>query len=203
MSGRLFYVMGPSGAGKDSLLKAVKPLLYGLPVAFVRRYITRSSAQGEWHIPVTRTRFARMEEEGAFALTWFSHGCSYGIAKSIDCALAHGIFPVVNGSREALPRAQHHYPDLVPFLIDVDPAILRSRLEGRGRESGADIEERLQRAFMPLPPVPGMMPCLHIDNSGSLEDAALHMARLMQHFMQETGLKEPALPGRIVPGRVI
>lgn len=203
MSGRLFYVMGPSGAGKDSLLKAVKPLLCGLPVAFVRRYITRSSDKGEWHIPVSRTRFARMEEEGAFALTWYSHGCSYGIAGSTDLALAHGIFLVVNGSREALPRAVQHYPNLVPFLIDVDPSVLRSRIEGRGRESGKDIEERLQRAFMPLPPVPGMMPCLHIDNSGSLEDAALHMARLMQHFMQETGLKEPALPRRIVPGRVI
>ena len=171
MQASLIYVMGPSGAGKDSLLSATKTLLQGAPVAFVRRYITRPAARGEWHIPVSEERFAHLEEDGAFSLTWHSHGLFYGIPASAGLALANGITLVVNGSREALGRAFSCYPTLVP------------RLEGRGRENGAALEERLARASMPLPEVSGMPAPLRIDNSGSLDAAAATFAKMIRDLM--------------------
>lgn len=183
MQASLIYVMGPSGAGKDSLLSATKTLLQGAPVAFVRRYITRPAARGEWHIPVSEERFAHLEEDGAFSLTWHSHGLFYGIPASAGLALANGITLVVNGSREALGRAFSCYPTLVPVLVDVKLDVLRTRLEGRGRESGAALEERLARASMPLPQVPGMPTPLRIDNSGSLNDAAATFAKMVRALM--------------------
>ena len=47
MSGRLVYVMGPSGAGKDSLLSFARSALADEPVVFAHRYITRPAGQGE------------------------------------------------------------------------------------------------------------------------------------------------------------
>lgn len=176
----LLYVMGPSGAGKDSLLQGVRPLLADLPVAFVRRYITRPAGRGEWHIPLTRERFARLCQAGTFALTWESHGLCYGIAASADCALAHGITMVVNGSREALPRAVRRFPSLVPLCVDVHLDVLRARLAARGRENEQEMAERLARASLPLPEVPGMQPCLHLDNSGELATATLALADIIR-----------------------
>ena len=165
MQASLIYVMGPSGAGKDSLLSATKTLLQGAPVAFVRRYITRPAARGEWHIPVSEERFAHLEEDGAFSLAWHSHGLFYGIPASAGLALANGITLVVNGSR------------------DVKLDVLRTRLEGRGRENGAALEERLARASMPLPEVSGMPAPLRIDNSGSLDAAAATFAKMIRDLM--------------------
>ena len=84
-----------------------------------------------------------MEAQGRLAMRWSSHGCQYGIGRSIDGSLEHGICVIVNGSREYLPEALRRYPDLLPVLVEVEPAILRQRLLARGREQGKDLEERL------------------------------------------------------------
>ena len=147
MRGTLIYVMGPSGSGKDSLLSALRPRLRGLPVAFARRYISRPAcAGGEQHMALSAGSILSMEARGRLAMRWSSHGCQYGIGRSIDGSLEHGICVIVNGSREYLPEALRRYPDLLPVLVEVEPAILRQRLLARGREQGKDLEERLQRA---------------------------------------------------------
>ena len=65
--GRLVYVMGASGSGKDSLLQALRPRLRGRPVVFARRYITRPAAsRGERHIAVSPERFEVMAAAGSF-----------------------------------------------------------------------------------------------------------------------------------------
>ena len=56
-----------------------------------------------------------------------------------------GFHVVVNGSRQYLPVALQRYPDLVTIVIEADPDIIRRRLESRGRETAADIEQRVQR----------------------------------------------------------
>ena len=94
---------------------------------------------------------------------------------------------IVNGSREYLPEALRRYPDLLPVLVEVEPAILRQRLLARGREQGKDLEERLQRALAPLPAA-GLERL--IDNSGKLEAAVDGLENIVR----------AVLPVRSMPG---
>ncbi|MBK3444502.1 MULTISPECIES: phosphonate metabolism protein/1,5-bisphosphokinase (PRPP-forming) PhnN [Pseudomonas] len=146
MAGRLIYLIGPSGSGKDSLLDAARPRLVERGCRMVRRVITRSAeAVGEAAQGVSPEQFAAMEAEGAFALSWQANGLSYGIPKDIDDWLAAGDDVLVNGSRAHLAQTRERYPTLLVLLLTVDQAVLRQRLIARGRESLADIEERLAR----------------------------------------------------------
>ena len=173
MRGRLVYVMGPSGAGKDSLLDMLRHMFCGQPVAFPRRYITRpASAGGERHIPISPEQFRDLEKQGYFSLHWASHGFLYGIAASTDTVLESGVSLIVNGSRAAFPQALSRYPDLIPVLVTVPPEILRERLVMRGRESGEELEERLKAAFRPVPEENAVPFWIRLDNSGPLEQNA-------------------------------
>lgn len=84
MRGRLIYLIGPSGAGKDSLLDAARESLAGRGVRIARRVITRSAeAVGEAAHSVSPQEFERLEAQGAFALSWRANGLAYGDRKSV------------------------------------------------------------------------------------------------------------------------
>lgn len=147
--GRLIYVMGASGAGKDSVIgEAKRRLGHNVHVAFASRYITRpADAGGEVHIALRPQEFAEGRGSGFFALDWDSHGLSYGIGREIEGLMAAGMNVVVNGSREYLPIAARRYPTVLPVLIEVAMDVLRERLMARGREMPAAIDARLSRAM--------------------------------------------------------
>ncbi|UUJ41837.1 phosphonate metabolism protein/1,5-bisphosphokinase (PRPP-forming) PhnN [Pseudomonas extremaustralis] len=146
MAGRLIYLIGPSGSGKDSLLDAARQSLAERGCRIVRRVITRSAeAVGEAAHGVSPEQFAAMDANGAFALSWHANGLSYGIPREIDDWLAAGDDVLVNGSRAHLAQTCERYPTLLVLLLTVDQAVLRQRLVARGRESLADIEARLAR----------------------------------------------------------
>ncbi|MFG0722147.1 phosphonate metabolism protein/1,5-bisphosphokinase (PRPP-forming) PhnN [Pseudomonas sp. GLN_6] len=154
MSGRLIYLMGPSGSGKDSLLNAARERLAERGCVIARRVITRSAeAVGEDAIGVSPAEFDQQEAAGAFALSWRANGLAYGIPRQIDDWLAAGQDVLVNGSRGYLPQARERYPELLAILLQVDEAALRQRLQARGRESAEQIEARLARSreLQPLP----------------------------------------------------
>ncbi len=66
MKGRLIYLMGPSGSGKDSLIEAARTPLLALGCEVARRIITRSAqALGEDAIPVSREEFERRQRAGS------------------------------------------------------------------------------------------------------------------------------------------
>ena len=89
MTGRLFAVVGPSGAGKDTLMAAAAARVPALRLA--RRVITRpADAGGEDFDGVTEAAFQRRLAAGAFALHWQAHGLHYGIPAAIDQDLAAG-----------------------------------------------------------------------------------------------------------------
>ena len=147
MSGRLIYLMGPSGSGKDSLLNAARERLAERGCVIARRIITRSAeAVGEDAIGVSPAEFDQQEAAGAFALSWRANGLAYGIPRQIDDWLAVGQDVLVNGSRGYLPKARERYPELLAILLQVDEAALRQRLHARGRESAEQIEARLARS---------------------------------------------------------
>ncbi len=146
--GTLFYVVGASGAGKDSLLGYARERHGdGAPVLFAHRYITRPpGAGGEAHVALTPAEFATRKALGLFALDWESHGLCYGLGIEIDAWLRAGAHVVMNGSRAHLAQASRRHPTLRVVLIAVDPAILRTRLLARARESAAEIDSRVARA---------------------------------------------------------
>ncbi len=146
--GQLFYLMGASGVGKDSLLDYLRAHLPAdARVLLATRHITRPACVGgEDHIAITPEAFSDRLARGAFALHWRSHGFEYGIDRQIDDYLSRGWQVVVNGSRHYLNTARQRYPDLFPILISVSHDCLLERLQRRGRESSDQIERRLQRA---------------------------------------------------------
>lgn len=150
MTGRLFIVVGPSGAGKDTLLagaKAASPALH-----WARRVITRpETAGGEPFEGVSADTFKARLNAGDFALHWDAHGLQYGVPRSELAALAEGRDVLVNGSRAALPTAHASFPNLRVLRITAPSSVLADRLAARGRESRDEIADRLQRASYDLP----------------------------------------------------
>lgn len=186
MAGRLIYLIGPSGSGKDSLLDAAREPLAARGCRIVRRVITRSAeAKGEAAQAVSVEQFAHMQEQGAFALSWSANGLHYGIPREIDLWLAEGHDVLINGSRGHLPQARERYPDLLVVLLSVDQVVLRERLLARGRESAQEIEARLSRNaqfaddLLAAAGTANASSILLLDNSGALEQT---VARLLQRL---------------------
>jgi len=145
LRGTLFLVVGPSGAGKDSLIAGARKQL-STGFLFPRRAITRpEGSAGEDHIAVDRAAFERRERDGAFALSWRAHGHCYGIPVEIETALAAGTNVVVNVSREVVDAARTRLAPVRVIEVTAPPDVLRARLRARGRESQGEIAERLQQ----------------------------------------------------------
>ncbi len=167
--GTLYYVIGASGVGKDSLLNYVRPRLANTSTVIAHRYITRPvELTGENHIQLSVAEFLKRKHYHCFLFDWQSHGLYYGIGKEIEYWLSQGLNVVINGSRGYLDTALHIWPELQPILITVSLDTLQTRLEARGRETPEQIQERLQRAkaFSEL-----SHPALQkLSNDGSLEE---------------------------------
>ncbi len=149
-SGKLFYVIGPSGSGKDRLMKFARSRLVAVEkIIFAHRYITRPpEARGENHIYLGHEEFENRKNQGFFSMHWESHDLSYGIGCEIDLWLTNGYDVVVNGSRAYLSNAIKIYPEIQVILVSTSPEVLRNRLLRRNRETPEEIEERLRRASM-------------------------------------------------------
>lgn len=150
--GKLFFIVGPSGSGKDSLMTGVKSFLPPHEFMFARRVITRSVAiDTEDHDSCSESEFLEREKQGDFIITWQAHGLFYGLPSSLLVAINQGINVIANGSRNEIVSLQKKVPSLCVIEISAPSDILRSRLMARNRETPEDIERRLQRASLPLP----------------------------------------------------
>lgn len=145
--GRLVYVVGPSGAGKDSLLEWVRTRLPGdSSVRLACRTITRpANAGGESHRAATDAQFEDQLTRGEFALHWHANGHRYGIGREIEDWLSAGATVVVNGSREHLSAARSKFPQLEAVHVTAPDAVLQTRIARRGREKPREAAGRLAR----------------------------------------------------------
>ncbi|MGX7949676.1 phosphonate metabolism protein/1,5-bisphosphokinase (PRPP-forming) PhnN [Oleidesulfovibrio alaskensis] len=184
MTGPLFYVMGPSGAGKDTVLDAVRSRAECAGVLFARRYITRpASAGGERHMPLHPQEFDAMRHAGQFALHWQSHGLHYGIGIEIDGWLAQGHAVVVNGSRGYLEAALLRYPAMHPVLVTAPESLIAERLAQRGRETEAQIRRRLQHNCL-LADCGTGKDCAVIVNDSTVQAAAERFFSLLRPYLR-------------------
>jgi len=193
--GRLVLVVGPSGAGKDSVIDWVRARIESgcaaCEVRFARRTITRpAGAGGERHVAVDRAGFERLRTAGSFALDWSANGHSYGIGQEIRTWLAEGRTVVVSGSRGHLPEALRAFPDARVALITASREVLRQRLLARGREAHDEIEARLARADAFTLPA-GIAP-VEIRNDGLLETAGQSLMAMLGADAPASGETPPA-----------
>ena len=147
MNGPLVYVMGPSGAGKDSVMNRARTLLPSTaPVFFAHRYITRpADSGGENHVALSEAEFLLRREHGLFAFDWEAHGNHYAIGCEIEIWRKAGLTVVVSGSREHFLNAHGLDADTHPVLITAPAERLVERLAERGREDSGAAAKRLGR----------------------------------------------------------
>ncbi len=179
MKGRLLYVAGPSGAGKDSVIDYARSRLPpDANVLFARRTITRPPGPGEDHIPASAAEFETLLAAGAFALHWRANSLAYGIGRDILQWLESGRTVVVSGSRANLPEALVAFPELEVVLVTASAETLARRLAGRGREDAVSIRARLERA--PALALPEGVKTTEIRNDGDLPIAGGQLLSLLQ-----------------------
>ena len=168
MFGTLFLLVGPSGAGKDTLLDGARDMLEGEWFRFPRRVITRpAEAGGEDHEAATDTQFDNMKAQGAFLHHWSAHGLRYGIPADLAQNLAAGINVVVNTSRREIEAIGRKVPNALAICVSASPDVLAERLRARGRETEAEIERRLAHVVERRTKFKDIM---EIHNDGTVED---------------------------------
>jgi ribose 1,5-bisphosphokinase len=144
--GRLVLVVGPSGAGKDTLLDLARTAFRDdASIVFPRRVITRAAA-GEPHDTMDTDAFESAARAGAFALTWHAHDLRYGIPASIDADIHAGRTVVCNVSRTIVAQARERYAEVRVVLVTAPAEVLAARLAGRARGSDGDLARRLARS---------------------------------------------------------
>ena len=175
MMGKLLWLMGPSGSGKDSLLEVLRQQEHS-DLLVAHRYITRPASAGcENHIALSEQEFFTRAGRNLLALSWHANGLYYGVGVEIDLWLHAGFDVVVNGSRAHLAQAKARYASaLLPVCLQVSPDILRERLQARGRENGVEIAARLERAARYTP-----ADCHTLNNDGSLLQSVEQLLTLM------------------------
>ena len=152
MRGSFIFVVGPSGAGKDSLISGARQQLPPESFVFARRTITRrAGAPGEDHDSCTPEEFARREAAGEFLITWHAHNLQYGLPSNLLDELAAGRSVIANGSRNMIATLAARVPSLLVVEVTAPAHILHERLHGRGRETADDVARRLQRKVSPYP----------------------------------------------------
>jgi ribose 1,5-bisphosphokinase len=140
-------VVGPSGAGKDTLIDLARAARkHDASVIFARRVVTRAPSAAEAHDTMEADAFERAARAGAFALTWDAHDLRYGIPAAIDADIRAGRTVVCNVSRAIVADARKRYADVLVALVTAPPEVLAARLAARARGSDGDIARRLARS---------------------------------------------------------
>lgn len=176
--GAFVAVVGPSGAGKDSVINYVRERLEGRrDFVFPRRIITRDADRSEDHDTLSLEAFAARKARGGFALDWEAHGLSYGLPASIDDDIAEGRIVVVNTSRALIMTLAERYANLLVVSVSAHPDVIAERLARRGREDAATIAKRLSRMQLEE----GLRSdTILIENSGPIEMAGERFLHVLQ-----------------------
>ncbi len=139
-------VVGPSGAGKDTLLGLAQAALADDDnIVFPRRVVTRGASAAENNDQMSVDAFRQAAAQGAFAISWKAHGHAYGLPRSIDDDIRAGRAVVANVSRTVIPALRHTYANVAVVLITASADVLAARIAMRQRGSDGNIADRLAR----------------------------------------------------------
>jgi ribose 1,5-bisphosphokinase len=171
-AGRLVLVVGPSGAGKDTLIGLARAALADDgDVVFPRRLVTREASVSEDNEYAAPEAFQRALSRGDLAVHWEAHGHCYGLPRSIVDDIRAGRTVVANVSRTVVEAMRRAFDDVTVVSITAPPEVLAERLAARARPSDGQLADRLYRA------VDAAAPDVTIVNVGSVES---HASELVQ-----------------------
>jgi ribose 1,5-bisphosphokinase len=175
--GRLILVVGPSGAGKDTLIGLARAACAeDGTIVFPRRVVTREASTFEDNEQVSFEAFRQARSQGDFAVDWDAHGHCYALPRAIDDDIRAGRTVVANVSRTVIDAMRRAYADVVVVSITAPPEVLAERLAKRARSSDGQIADRLSRAVDGVTAAPDMT----ITNVGSVEDHARELVRIIK-----------------------
>lgn len=174
--GLLVLVVGPSGAGKDTLIGIVQARCAGRSdIVFPLRTVTREASRHENNRSVTPEVFAREAESGMFALAWQAHGHGYGIPGAIDDDLRAGRKVVINVSRGVIGKARARYANVKVVKVTAPADVLASRIALRNRSSDGLLAPRLAR----VSDENDLRPDAVIENTGEAETGAIRLLEVI------------------------
>ncbi|WP_133648125.1 phosphonate metabolism protein/1,5-bisphosphokinase (PRPP-forming) PhnN [Paraburkholderia flava] len=179
-AGIFFFVVGPSGAGKDSLIEGARRLEPNF--CFARRAITRpAGSPGEDHDALDDATFDALDARGEFLVTWSAHGLRYGLRRDLLDAIAQGRHVIANGSRRMIGDLAARVPRLVVIEVGAPAEVLEARLLGRGRETAEQVRARVARE---VEPCTADVEIRRIVNDGSLEEGIERFMHALRHAIE-------------------
>ncbi|MGY3529168.1 MULTISPECIES: phosphonate metabolism protein/1,5-bisphosphokinase (PRPP-forming) PhnN [Bradyrhizobium] len=175
--GRLILVVGPSGAGKDTLLGLAKAACAGdRDIVFSRRLITRQASASEDNEEVGAEAFQRAIAAGDYAMHWEAHGHRYALSRAINDEIRAGRTVIANVSRMVIAAARRNYANAVVVSVTAPPDVLAARLAARARSSDGLLAQRLARTVDESTSTPDFT----IVNSGTAEYHARQLVRIIK-----------------------
>jgi ribose 1,5-bisphosphokinase len=175
--GRLILVVGPSGAGKDTLLGLARAVCAEDPtIVFPRRVITREASASEDNEEVSAEAFREALAHDEYAMHWEAHGHRYALRRTIDDDIGAGHTVVANVSRTVIPAMRNAYADVVVVSITAPPDVLAARIAMRARGSDGKIEQRLGRTVSEVVAAPDVT----IVNVSSAEYHSRQLVRVIK-----------------------
>ncbi|MBO5745833.1 MAG: guanylate kinase [Clostridia bacterium] len=148
--GSLIIISGPSGSGKDTVLKRlfIKMPELEFSISSVSRAMREGEVEGEKYNFISREQFEQMINDNA--LLEYNEYCGnyYGTPKApVERCIASGGEIILEVDVNGAANVRKNCPDnFSVFIAPPSFEVLRNRLTNRGTETADVIESRLARA---------------------------------------------------------
>ena len=149
--GRVYIISGPSGSGKDTLMKKVfeKAPHIAFSISSITRPMRPGEVEGEKYNFISRERFEEMIANDELLEHNVFVGNYYGTPKApvVNC-IESGRDILIEVDVNGAIQIREKMPDVVSiFIMPPSLEILKNRLTGRGTDSQEVIEKRLNEAL--------------------------------------------------------